>query len=502
MTLAGKILRSSALNMVEYFVRVGSILVVTPMMAHHLGLANYGIWLTLTAIIAWMNVLDGGVTLSGTHLLARTIGSAGDPNAYVHTISSLRWIYQRVGFACLVATALLMVALSLFIKDEASLYTSRFVVGALGGSMSIRFFLRLHLVKLKSHVRYDLIVIASLAKIFVQTTLVLALLMNARGLVEIAAAQFLSEIVDQVLVVSFSRRQMRIDYPLPPHDPKQVRAILKYSGLTLLNTLGQTMRNRMDPFVLTAFVSAASVPVYSMGKGLITMYADLVNAALGGTLLAGFSQVTGRDGLIGVREKFFTALKFSVPMAMLGAACLFTFGPSFLERWLGPAFVPSGQVLRILVLPYALWLMQFPSMPLLMSLNQHHVAAWLTFAAGAISVVLNIIMAAWIGFYGVVWATFAEMSLFYGIVMPLLVSYALKMPVLAYLRRALLRPVLVLGPLIVLCSAGLVPVLRADYGVLALASLALTLTTGLAFWQLLLSPDERTSMIARIRRSP
>jgi O-antigen/teichoic acid export membrane protein len=488
MSFRRKILRGSVLNLLDHVARVAAMLVVTPLMISRLGMEGYGIWLVLTAAISFLNLLDGGITLSGTRYLARAIG-AGDSAATDRVAATLRWLYRRIGTACLAATALLVLAVPWLVRDPHWQDTGRLVLLTLGGGMSLRFFLRIHQVVLKGHLRYDLIVAASLAKILVQTGLILWLLTQGHGLVVLALAQIVSDLLDQLLITLFSRRTLR---PVRQDRCRELLPdILRYSGLAFLNTTGQHLRSRIDPFILTTFVGIASVPIYNMGLRLVTLFFDVVNALLGGTLLAGFSQVEGRDGLDGVRAKFLLSLRFSIPLALLGATGLAVVGPTFLVLWLGPEFTESGHVLRWLVIPYTLWLMQFPTGSLFLSLSRHGLITRITFVAGLFNAILSAILASSLGFYGVVWATLIDMTLFYGLAIPWHASRVLHLSLGHYyvlLAKTALKSA---GALLPLALATL-PWLQPEWPrVLAAAAF---ITTGYAIyaWLVLLPKEQRT----------
>ncbi len=498
MSLQRKILRGSTLNLLDHAARVGSMLVVTPLMVTQLGLEGYGVWLVLTAAVSFLTLLDGGITLSGTRYLARALGR-GDAAEAERVTGTLHWLYRRIGLACLAATALLALAVPWLVRDPVWQQAGRLVLLALGGSMALRFFLRIHLVVLKSHLRYDRIVAASLVKILVQTGLILWLLTRGHGLVVLALAQILSDLIDQGLVVAFSRRTQ------PAARARACRnllpELLRFSGLAFLNTTGQQLRSRIDPFVLSAFVGVASVPIYNTGLRLATLFADVFNAVMGGTLLAGFSQIEGRGGMTSLRDKFLLSLRVSVPLALFGAAGLTTIGPAFLVRWLGPEFSESGQILRVLIPPYTLWLMQFPAGSLFLSLNRHHLITRLTFVAGLFNALLSALLASQIGLHGVVWATFIDMTLFYGIAVPLLLCRVLDLSLVAYLR-ALLRPVLKVG-LILAAGAWLAaPWLQPKYASLAVAGLIQGTVFAVTTWFLLLNGEERRALRQRLQRRP
>ena len=419
-------------------------LVVTPIMIRGLGMESYAIWLLLTAAISFLNLLDGGITLSGTRFLARALTKKDEPQAWAQTAGTLRWLYRWIGTACLVITLGLWLAAPAIVKNPVWADTGRAVIAILGTSMALRFFMRLHLVILKAHVRYDLIVVSSLIKTAVQSALIIWLIHQGYGLVVLALVQIGTDVLDQMLVVLFSRKTAGQRLATAAMHRPMLPELLKFSAMNLLNTLGQHLRTRIDPFVIKACVGLNMIPVYNRGLVLLTMFSDVINAVVGGTLLAGFSQVEGREGVEGLRHKFMLSMRLSIVLSFIGGAGLFIFGPSFLVRWLGPDFTESGSVLQMLALPYTLWLAQFPTNSLFLSLNRHHLLTKLTFVAGVFNLTLSVILASKIGFYGVVWATFIDMTLFYGLLVPWLASRVLEIPVIDYFKL-LLTPLLLLS---------------------------------------------------------
>jgi O-antigen/teichoic acid export membrane protein len=480
----------------EHIVRTAALLVVTPIMIRGLGMESYAIWLLLTAAISFLNLLDGGITLSGTRFLARALTSKDNPEAYAQTAGTLRWLYRWIGLICLALTAVLWAAAPSIVKDPTWAETGRKVVSILGVSMAIRFFLRLHLVVLKAHVRYDLIVVSSLVKTLVQSVLIVWLIGEGHGLVVLALVQIGTDVLDQLLVVLFSRKTAGQHLSgVSVHKPT-LPDLLKSSATSLLSTLGIHLRTRIDPFVIKAFVGLNMIPVYNRGIVLLTMFTDVVNAVVGGTLLAGFSQVEGRAGLEGLRHKFLLSMRLSLVIAVIGGAGLFIFGPPFLVRWLGPEFQQSGDVLQMLALPYTLWLAQFPTNSLFLSLNRHHLLTKLTFVAGVFNLTLSIILASQIGFYGVVWATLIDMTLFSAVLMPVLTSRVLEIPAATY-YGILLKPLI--GLMIpTLAFAWLIhDHLKADYWVIGWQSGLLCLLLGLT-GVLLLGSDQRKLLFTRL----
>lgn len=498
MSLARKIFRGSALNAADLLLRMGVMFLMTPFLVSKLGMEGYGSWVVLTTAVSFLDLMDGGITLSGTRFLARTIGSK-DEAAYIETAGTLSWLYRRIGWLSLLGTVILVLGCGFFVKDSHQLEESRFVLAVLGFSLALRFFLRIHLVVLKSHVRYDLIVASGLVKLVFQTGLIVALLLNGYGLMMLAVAQISSDVLDQVLVVIFSKRTGTAAFEVRPSKAR-LREVLSYSSTIFLNTLGQFLRSRLDALVLSLTTGVLTVPVYNTGMRLLTLYGDIMNAIIGGPLLAGFCQVEGSSGLAVLRQKFLQSMRFSVPLAVLGAVGLFAYGPTFLMRWMGPEFADSGTILRLLIGVFALWLMQLPATSILLALNRHQVLMKATLLAGVFNLVVSLILAWKIGFYGVVVASLIEMAVFYGLLVPHLAADALNMPLRSYYRQALVLPIICSAlPLIIYVNLTQ-SWLLADYARLALLSCGLTLTFLMSFVLFVLSANERRSLVIRLWR--
>src|SRR5687767_12611681 len=103
--------RAAAGLLVDYAGAIISIVLtfaVTPLLVTLLGSPMYGFWITAAQLIAWLNLLDGGIGIN----LLKTIGTwkNSDPAKVQRVISTTFWLY--VGLA--VATIAIGMAISPF----------------------------------------------------------------------------------------------------------------------------------------------------------------------------------------------------------------------------------------------------------------------------------------------------------------------------------------------------------------------------------------------------
>lgn len=440
MSLTSRVLRGSTLNLVDHFAKLVVMFLVTPLLVSKLGIEQYGVWLLLMTIVSFYYFLDFGITLCGIRFLARAIGT-NDPQQYETTVGTLRGMFHTIGWIC---TGLAFLAPPVFYffhtaewKDEASLLLLVF-----GLSVAIRFFLQIHLVVLKSHVRYDWIVVSSLIKLAIQTTLIVVFLFKGYGIISLMIAHVLADLVDQFVIIFFSKRSDSRNFSRFARNTELQKEILRHSATVSLGSLVHKLRERIDPLLIAGFCSVSLIPIYSIGTRLILQFSDIINALLGGTLLAAFSQTAGKQGEDSVRGKYLQSLHFSVPFATFSLTLAFLYGPDFLLRWLGNDFYNSGLVLRLLAIPFAFQMMQYPSNALFLTLGKQHYLAWLRFAGALFNVALSILLVLFFGFFGIVIATTIEMTLSSVIIQPILTQKITEKSITSAYHKILFRTML------------------------------------------------------------
>jgi len=491
--LSTKLIRGSSVNLVEHALKIGLMFVITPLMIRHLGEHDYGIWLLALAIIGWLRLLDLGVSFSGARFLGKAIGAENDAEYRALTVT-LSWLFLWIGAACLVLTVLIVLTLPIWIVEPDLLQKVRWLVLGFGIAIAVRFWTRIFEVILKGHVRYDLIGVAAIVKSILQGGLILFFLLTGHGLLTLLIVFIATDILDQLLLVLFARRVSPEASLAPSHRNRETIApLLKFSATAMVTNTGHSLRGGIDPLIIAKLSGVAAVPVYSIGARFLSVFTDIINAIFGGNFLAAFSQLHGRDDRESLIRSFLASIRHSAAIATLGGAALLMYGPAFIERWVGPGFADSGKVLMILTPPTVISLMQYPIWGFFYSQDKQHWLAALTFGGGVFNLVLSLILASHMGFFGVVWATLIEMTISFGILVPLMAIRVCRIRARDYLAP-LLSSLLKVG-LISLAYFGAVRLFIApDYLRLILLGLGHLLVALPIFWFLVLSAEEQTRL--------
>ncbi|MDA7673540.1 lipopolysaccharide biosynthesis protein, partial [Verrucomicrobiales bacterium] len=428
-------------NVIDQFVKLLAVFFITPLMVSQLGDTRYGLWILIGTFFSYYRFLDVGISSSAPRFIGKAEGMGNRAERSL-VLSICHRYFIRISIIAAAITALAMVFIPLFSNDEGNRNVIRWIACALGVSLSLRFYFQIHRVLLKSEMRYDLIVLASTIRVCIQSVLIYWLLSNNQGLVAIAIAQAGCDIFESFLCLLFARRVC----PNPSlrgktWDPKKSREILRYSMIYFGASSGKLLMGRIDPFLVGGLVGVTMVPIYSIGTRLLTIFNDLINALFGSHFMVALSQVEGRNGLDYYRERILEATRLCAILTTFIGGSLAIFSGPFLTRWVGPQFSDSYSVLLILIIPYVCFLAQYSGFSGLYALSKHRFIM-ITMWSGALgNLILSLIFGIYFGFFGIVWATFIEMTLLYCVIYPWGISRATAIPIRKY-YSAIIFPIL------------------------------------------------------------
>ena len=380
-----------------------------PIAIRYLGAERFGIWATISTLLAMLLVLDFGVANSLTNFISE--GYARDDREHASRYSStalllmvviavilglIAWLlwpylnwYKIFHLSSQAETpavsAAVAVALAIFLID----LPARLSVKILGGYQEIR----------------TANMFAAIGSIGNLVSIVLLVHLRA-GLAAMVAGSALAfvgaDIVCLVWLVSVHKPWLR---PRVEHlDRTAARRMMRVgTEFFLLQVAGLVVFNS-DNFVVAHYLGPAEVAPYSVAWRLVG-YAAIVQTFLAPALWPAFSEAFERGDLIWVRSTFRRTMWVTMGTS-LGFVVLFAiFGRWMIRVWATRAAVPS----EILILLMCVWILISTFMNntaiVLASRGKTRVQAWL----GIVAAVLNLLLSIWlvqrIGSEGVILGT-------------------------------------------------------------------------------------------------
>ena len=440
MNIGKHLLKGSVVSTVALVAQVVMAFVITPVLLHSLGERTYGIWLLLMSLIGYYAFFDFGISSSVARFVASAAGRNDEEEIHA-VVNTALVLFLLIGAGCLLVTLALALLAGHLTPNPAEVPVVRACVLIVGSLVAVGFPVRIFQGVLKAWLRYDLIALAGLAKLFTANILIWIFLRAGYGIVCLAVITALAGVLEYLLTICFARRA----FPALRLGRRFCRAstrgsLLSYSWRSFVLAVTQQIRFKLDAVVISSVLSVNLVAHYSIGARFMEYFVELVGNLVGGQLMPVFSRYQGRGQHDLVRDRFLSATRVSTVIAVFFGASLVFYGGAFIRRWMGPGFEDSTAILLILAGPFTLALAQTPGVGLLYGMSKHHLLAWVCAGAAVVNLTLSLLLAKTHGMYGVALGTAIELTLNFLFVFPIIVCRVAKAPLRAFFADALFGP--------------------------------------------------------------
>lgn len=442
MSLSRRFLAGASWGLIDQALKIASAFILTPIIVGALGAGPYGVWCVIIAVFAQYGWLDLGLAVSVPRFFAKAMGK-NDRSEIQSLASTCRVIFSVVAVLSLVATAFVAWQAPAWFSSSADGSDATLIMGVFGSFLAVQTLCQLQLGYLKGHLCYDRIAMASICRVLLSGVLFYVFLNRGYGLVAVAVIQAGCGVMECLLLVLFARR---LEPPLRPRfgDFQKNKAIelLKYSAVAYAMMAGLNLRNTLDPIIVAAQAGEAAVTGYALGNRFPVLFVDLAHILAGGQLLSLFSRFVGNDDHAGLKRAYLFASTTCATVAAFGAAMMWLFGSTFLQRWIPDQAAAAWAVMIPAVLPKALYIAQTPSMVILLAMARHRRLAVIDWVAGALNLALTWWLTGRMGAPGAAWATCAEQSFVCALIWPILGAKAAGLTFSSVWIRQLAVPIL------------------------------------------------------------
>jgi O-antigen/teichoic acid export membrane protein len=477
MSIARQLLKGSALSVIEQGVRAMAALVMTPILVHCLGVAQFGVWALLTGFVSQFGALDMGLQSSLPKFLVQ-----GDVDERRGIASTAQRLYFIIAAVTLVLMALAWLLLPFFISDAAKLHEARWVLTMLGVANAVVVMTRVLAVQVQCLMRQDLIAIISMSRVILCSA-VLAWWLTQRegGLLAVGAVQAAGTAME-AMALAWCGRSLLPMIARRWAATAVAKRLMGFTGWSYLYVTSERLRSGLDGFVLGWLRGSAAAGVYGLGLRPVTQAFDTVYAAIGTQLLPTFGKIHEVHGHERLKDLFIVVSQLAVRVSVLAAVLVLALGPAFLRWWVPEHATEALPVLLCLALPFAMQTAQVPAVHLLFSLAKHRALAM----AQALAVIVNLVLSWWLttkmGIVGAALGTAVESIAMAALVMPWLMRRDAEVSVKRFIIDGTLLPALT-------CGLGAVPIgyvvwrwLEGHASLLAFSGAALVLSAWCAGW--------------------
>ena len=407
---------------------VGVSLVTVPILLSYLGVERYGVWLTVTAGVAWLGLLQFGLAPSLVNRLSQL--EDGEAATGRQLVSTSFWLALGLAVAALVPLAALLQFASwseIFNVDPGPLASDARAVTALvwlGFAISLPGGIATAVLRARQE---GYVANAwELAGAAVRLLVITALVAADAGLVGLAAGITVTGLLVNVGLMgqTFVRSFPTLRPSRRSFDARVGGALLK-TGVAFTGIgIAALVISYTDVIVITQLFGPAQVPPYAIAYSLLALFVSLEFAVLDAAWPA-YSEAAARGDWQWVSDAHRRVTRLLIGGSVAFATLIVALGEPVIRFWAGPDATPPGGLLPVIGAIALIQAYQLAHGRLLTSLGHVRTNTVLGLLNAAINLPLSIALATQFGVTGVAIGT--------------LVGYALTGAINVALARAALK---------------------------------------------------------------
>ncbi len=410
----------------NWMVTVATVVVtfaLTPFVIHQLGADLYGVWLTITAMTAYLLLIQGGLPAASVRYLSQALGSRETSSTPVERVN--RVVHSCVFLYGLLGLIAAVVGLLLFGWFEVSWDVpaawapqARLAFLAVIANIALGFVAHLPFAVMESHDEFvvkNWIVLGGLA---IRAGLTVALLLMGTSILYLAIALLaMTSFQLGLVMITATRRYPGTRFGIRHRDGPMMRSLLTYSAWVLVLAVGGQLAFSTDAIVISWFLAYDDVSVYSVANSIVLYMMEFI-AAIAIVVMPKAARLRAAGEERALHDLFLQWSKGSLSLALLIGSFLLFLGPEFITWWIDDEFgAAGGPVLQILVVSFLFFLpMRGAAVPVLMGVGNVAVPAMAFIVMGVVNIGVSIALVGPLGILGAALGTAVPNVLFAAVV--------------------------------------------------------------------------------------
>ena len=421
---------------------------LSPFILHRLGDAAYGIWVLIFSVTGYYGLFDLGIRSSIIRYVSKYTAT-GDKEKLAQFVNTALFSYTGIGLLSMALTVFLSSSAEHMFKIPPEMHSqSRLLLLVVGASVSLGFPLGVFGGMLEGLQRFYILNWTNIGSTLLRAALIVYFLNRGYGLITVAMITVALPILSSILRAIIVFRLCPVPLGLRYVNKESFRNMATYGGTTFLVIVAGRLRFRTDELVLGSMMSTVAITYFSIGARIVD-YAQEFVASLAQIFVPMSSQSEAKGDLDHLRKLYIAGNRVCALLILPITVILVLLGKHVIRIWMGARYVPhSYPVLVVLIIPFALMLMQSASGRVLFGIGKHQSLAKVTLLEGIANLILSIaLVPAW-GVVGDALGTAIPLCCTFLLFMPRHLKKQLGVPVISFVRQAYLLPCLLNLPLV------------------------------------------------------
>jgi O-antigen/teichoic acid export membrane protein len=373
-----------------------------------IGNAQYGIWLVISALTAYLFLLHLGVPMASVRNMTQAIATH-DTLLLNRVVASCAVLYVGLGaMVGLLGIPLLVFFEHNYVVPPDMQHAARWAFCISLVQTAIGFVAFMPYAILSAYQEFvpknALMAAGIVVRIVVNVVLVL-LYPNLTMLAVVMLATTVFEMIASWAYVLNKHPEIRPTWTHVSMDT--LRGIMGFSAYVFLMALGSQLAFQTSALVIGEAMTPADVVSFAIPSSLMLILLQFLGG-IANVIMPMATTLQTKGDRFALRDVLYKWTKISYGLTWCAGLFLLVFGPAFLQFWIKDAYTPeAGRVLRILMVSYIIFLpIRGVAVPMLMGLGKAKWPTLATLAAGILNIVLGMIWVRSYGLEGVAWGVF------------------------------------------------------------------------------------------------
>jgi O-antigen/teichoic acid export membrane protein len=421
---------------------------LSPFILHRLGDAAYGIWVLIFSVTGYYGLFDLGIRSSIVRYVSKYTAT-GDGEKLSRFVSTALLSYTGIGLVSMALTVSLSSSVEHLFRIPPELHSqARLLLLIVGASVSLGFPLGVFGGMLEGLQRFYILNWTSIGSTLLRAALIVYFLNRGSGLVTVALITVALPVLSSILRGIIALRLCPVSLGIRHIDKESFRNMATYGGTTFLVIVAGRLRFRTDELVLGRMMSTVAITYFSIGARIVD-YAQEFVSSLAQIFVPISSQSEAKGDLDRLRKVYIAGNRVCALLILPVTIVLILLGKHVIRIWVGARYIAhSYPVLVILIIPFALMLMQAASGRVLFGIGKHQSFAKVTLLEGIANLILSIALVPRLGVVGDALGTAVPLCCTFLLFMPRHLKKQLGVPVSSFVRQAYSLPLLLNLPLL------------------------------------------------------
>jgi O-antigen/teichoic acid export membrane protein len=384
-----------------FFVNIVIGVLLLPFTMHHLGKAEYGLWMMVASMTAYFQLLDFGYGNGLVRQVTRA-DATGNVDEVNTTLSTFFIVYTLIGFVSLCGVAILVTLVAPRFPNLTAdqVVTAQWVLSILGVRVAVGFPMTVFGAVTTARQRFALTGAISIAVAIAQGVTTYIVLSAGYGLVPLVAATTLISLASYIGYAAAARATFPSLHLSPRRFSRaHVREVTAFSLYLFLITIAIQLGTNIDSLVIGAYLGTSAVAVYTVAMRLAQYQWQLCGQA-SSLLFPVIVRMHANGDRAALRTTLLEGTRLALALVGGLTVCMIAFGPSLISAWMGPGFEPATGPLYVLATLGLFIVAQGPTGNILLGAGRHRLVGLVAIIDVLANIALSLYLVRRIGITG------------------------------------------------------------------------------------------------------